>query len=281
MTDQYAVLGNPVTHSRSPFIHACFARQQHQRMEYRAIEAPLDGFQSCVSQFLQGDGKGANVTVPFKEQAWRLAACRTPRAELAGAVNTLWRDESGQLWGDNTDGIGLVTDLTQNVQVKLEGARILMLGAGGAVRGVIQPLLDAGCSQLFIANRTAEKAQQLVDQFAPLLPEGVLLQGGGYTSVPSDGEFDLIINGTSASLSGDLPPLNPSIVGAHTLCYDMMYSARPTAFCQWAIEHHAGRAVDGLGMLVEQAAEAFLCWRGVRPDTAPVISLLRQSLAQQ
>ena len=281
MLDQYAVFGNPISHSRSPFIHDCFARQQNQQMQYRAIEVALDSFAQAVSQFLQAEGKGLNVTVPFKEQAWSLAEQRTPRAERAGAVNTLWRDEQGRICGDNTDGVGLVNDLVHNNGVKLEGASLLMLGAGGAVRGVLQPLIEAGCRKIMIVNRTAEKAHALAAHFSEILPSDQQLAAGGYEDLENTEAYDVIINGTSASLAGNLPPVNTSVVSANTLCYDMMYGAKPTAFCQWAIDHSAARAIDGLGMLVEQAAEAFLCWRGVRPETAPVIALLRQSLAHQ
>ena len=280
MIDQYAVFGKPVAHSQSPFIHACFARQQQQSMHYVATQAEPESFAQQVDDFLQGQGKGLNITVPFKEVAWQLAEVKTPRAALAGAVNTLWRDDQGRICGDNTDGLGLVNDLTQNLDCSLKGASILLLGAGGAVRGVIQPLLEAGCRELIIANRTPEKAQQLAKHFAETAGPSVILQACGYADIPAKA-FDVIINGTSASLQGDLPPLPEGIVGAHTLCYDMMYSAKPTAFCRWASEQGAARAVDGLGMLVEQAAEAFFRWRERRPDTAPVIALLRQSLAQQ
>lgn len=280
MIDQYAVFGNPVAHSQSPFIHACFARQQQQSMHYVATQAEPESFAQQVDDFLQGQGKGLNITVPFKEVAWQLAEVKTPRAALAGAVNTLWRDDQGRICGDNTDGLGLVNDLTQNLGCSLQGASILLLGAGGAVRGVIQPLLEAGCSELIIANRTPEKAQQLARHFAQIADPAVRLHACGYADIPVKA-FDVIINGTSASLQGDLPPLPEAIVGAHTLCYDMMYAATQTPFCRWATEQGAARAVDGLGMLVEQAAEAFFRWREQRPDTAPVIALLRQSLAQQ
>jgi len=281
MLDQYAVFGNPISHSRSPFIHDCFARQQDQQMQYRAIEVALDGFNQAVANFLQGEGKGLNVTVPFKEQAWSLAEHRTARAELAGAVNTLWRDEQGRICGDNTDGVGLVNDLIHNNGVKLNGARVLILGAGGAVRGVLQPLLEAGCSEVMIVNRTAEKAKVLAAHFQEMLSVDQQINAGGYADLENSQAYDVIINGTSASLSGKLPPIHASVVSTNTLCYDMMYGAKPTTFCQWAIDRSAARAIDGLGMLVEQAAEAFLCWRGVRPETAPVIALLRQSLAHQ
>lgn len=281
MVDQYAVLGNPIGHSRSPFIHGCFARQQDQQMHYRAIEVALDAFDQTVKQFLEGSGKGLNITVPFKEQAWQLCEQRTSRAESAGAVNTLWRNSDGIIVGDNTDGVGLVNDLVHNLQVPLLGARVLVLGAGGAVRGVLQPLIEAGCAELMLVNRTAEKAHTLVTHFSQLTQGATQLKAGHYADLRHSQAYDLIINGTSASIEGSLLPLDASVVNAHTLCYDMMYAARPTPFCQWAIDHAAARSVDGLGMLVEQAAEAFLCWRGVRPETAPVIALLRQSFAHQ
>lgn len=281
MLDQYAVFGNPISHSKSPFIHDCFARQQGQRMQYRAIEVALDAFDETVIHFFNNQGKGLNITLPFKEQAWKLATQKTLRAELAGAVNTLWRNESGEVCGDNTDGVGLVNDLLHNQSVRLKDSRVLILGAGGAVRGVLLPLIEAGCNEIMIVNRTVEKAQQLVVEFKPLLPKSTQLLAASYQELQQSQAYDLIINGTSASLDASLPPVDSSVVGAHTCCYDMMYAARPTAFCQWAVQHHAARAIDGLGMLVEQAAEAFLCWRGIKPETSPVIALLRQSLAHQ
>ena len=281
MIDQYAVMGNPIAHSRSPLIHEAFARQQDQQMQYQAIEVALDEFEQQVLLFLEGTGKGLNITVPFKERAWALAQHRTVRAEQAGAVNTLWCDGEGTLYGDNTDGIGLVTDLTNNHGICLDNARILMLGAGGAVRGVLQPLIESGCKEIMIVNRTAEKAVQLATHFQQAFPTNISLKAGGYDDLMASDPYDVIINGTSASLQGSLPPIDTSVVSAHSICYDMMYGAKLTPFCQWAIDHSASRAIDGLGMLVEQAAEAFLCWRGVRPDTAPVIALLRQSLGHQ
>lgn len=281
MLDQYAVFGNPIAHSKSPFIHDCFARQQAQAMQYRAQEIALDAFDHSVMRFFEAQGKGLNVTLPFKEQAWRLAAQKTPRATLAGAVNTLWCDASGVICGDNTDGIGLVNDLQHNQSVTLQSARVLILGAGGAVRGVLLPLIEAGCQEIVIVNRTAAKAQQLVHELSAALPSTRHLTTAVYADLANHQAYDLIINGTSASLDGAIPPVHSAVVGAHTCCYDMMYAARPTAFCQWAIQQQAGRAIDGLGMLVEQAAEAFLCWRGVKPETAPVIELLRQRLAHQ
>lgn len=278
MTDRYAVFGNPISHSRSPLIHSLFARQQDQLLSYVAEQIEATAFESSVQAFFQAGGKGLNITLPFKERAFALAQQVSERAQVAAAANTLWQDEQGQVCADNTDGIGLVTDLQHNHGISLQGARVLLLGAGGAVRGVVQPLLDAGCAQVFIANRTPERAQALQALFEQRGERRV--EGGGYDQVPATA-FDLIINGTSASLQGDIPPIAATAVSAHTQAYDMMYAAVQTPFCRWALTQGAARAVDGLGMLVEQAAEAFLIWRGVRPDTAPVIELLRQNLAQQ
>jgi shikimate dehydrogenase len=273
MTDRYAVFGNPIAHSKSPQIHARFAHQTAQDLSYSAEHINEDAFEAAVEDFLQGNGKGLNITVPFKERAWALAQWRSERAELAGAVNTLYRLEDGRLAGDNTDGVGLVRDLADNNEVDLEGARVLILGAGGAVRGVLQPLLAAGASSILIANRTPARAEAL----AQLFDSAAGVTGCGFDAIPATA-FDLIINGTSASLQGELPPVPEATVSAHTACYDMMYGAEPTPFCRWAQAQGAGRVMDGLGMLVEQAAEAFLIWRGVRPDTAPVIQALRESL---
>jgi len=264
MTDRYAVFGHPIAHSKSPLIHAQFARQTGQDMLYEAILAPLDGFAETLAQFCAEGGRGANVTVPFKEQAFALATRRTPRAELAGAVNTLIV-EDGALRGDNTDGAGLVADLTRNLGQVLGGKRILLLGAGGAARGVIGPLLELAPARLVIANRTASKAVALAEHF----DRGV--EGSGLDAANT--RFDLVINATAASLEGSLPPLSPAIFGPDTLAYDMMYG-RDTPFLEFARKLGA-KTADGLGMLVEQAAEAFHLWRGVRPDTRPVIAALR------
>lgn len=271
--DLYAVVGNPISHSKSPRIHSLFASQTGEPLEYTAIQAPLDDFAGTVGQFFQRGGKGLNVTVPFKEQAWQLADRRTGRAEKAGAANTLYRDSEGVLTADNTDGKGLVTDLTANHGVDLTGLNILVLGAGGAVRGVLAPLLAATPSALTIANRTVAKAEALVALFTPDA-EGTRLSACGFESPAQP--FDLIINGTSASLQGDLPPLAPSVIDHRTVVYDMMYAATTTTFNQWALDHGAQRVFDGLGMLVEQAAESFRVWRGVSPDTTPVIEALRE-----
>jgi shikimate dehydrogenase len=264
MADRYAVFGNPIAHSKSPRIHAEFARQTGQSLTYEAIEAPLGGFAESVSAFRATGGCGCNVTVPFKEQAYALATTRSERAEAAGAVNTL-RFDAGEILGDNTDGAGLVADLTGNLGLDLAGLRILLLGAGGAARGVVLPLTERKPAQLFIANRTADKARDLAVRFA--------CAGGGFEELAGR-RFDLVVNATAASLAGDLPPLPTDVFAPGAMAYDMMYG-RETPFLSFARKRGA-RTADGLGMLVEQAAEAFYVWRGVRPDTAPVIKLLRE-----
>ncbi len=273
MADRYAVFGNPIAHSKSPQIHARFAEQTGQVLTYTAEHIEDNDFEASVERFLQGDGKGLNITVPFKERAWALAQWRSERAELAGAVNTLYRQDDGRIAGDNTDGIGLVRDLADNNGVTLNGARVLVLGAGGAVRGVLQPLLAAGVASILVANRTVARAETLAELFA----EDGRVQACGFDQVPAEA-FDLIVNGTSASLQGELPPVPSATVGARTACYDMMYGAEPTPFCRWASELGAAQVIDGLGMLVEQAAESFRIWRGVQPDTAPVIAAMRAAL---
>ncbi len=269
--DRYAVFGNPIAHSKSPEIHRLFAEQTAQALGYEPLLAPLDDFPGFARTFFEY-GLGANVTVPFKEEAYRLADRLTERARRAGAVNTLNKLDGGALLGDNTDGVGLVRDLLDNAGVRLQGKRILLLGAGGAVRGVLEPLLAERPAALVIANRTLSKAEQLAREFAEL--------GSVSASAfePLEGPFDVIINGTSASLGGELPRLADGLVRADaTFCYDMMYSATPTPFCQWAAGLGA-RTRDGLGMLVEQAAAAFELWRGVRPASAPVLAQLRGQL---
>jgi shikimate dehydrogenase len=271
--DRYVVFGNPIGHSKSPLIHRLFAEQTGQQLDYSTLLAPLDDFTTCAQAFFQ-EGRGANVTVPFKEEAYRLADSLTARAQRAGAVNTLSKLADGSLQGDNTDGAGLVRDLTVNAGVSLAGKRILLLGAGGAVRGVLEPILAQKPASLVIANRTVEKAEKLAELFDDLGP--VSASGFGWLAEP----VDLIINATSASLAGELPPIAASLIQpGHTVCYDMMYGKEPTPFCNWASEHGAKRVLDGLGMLAEQAAEAFFIWRGVRPDTAPVLAELRRQLA--
>lgn len=267
----YGVFGNPIAHSKSPLIHRLFAEQTAQHISYEALLAPLDGFADALTQFFQV-GSGANITVPFKEQAFALADQLSQRAQRAKAVNTLQKLDDGRLLGDNTDGAGLVNDLLNN-QVELTGKKILILGAGGAVRGVLEPLLAQRPAELCIANRTVEKAEQLAHEFADLGP----MTACGYDWI--DVPVDIIINGTSASLSGELPPLASTLIKAgHTVCYDMMYSKHATVFNQWAQAQGAARTLDGLGMLVEQAAEAFYLWTGIRPDPAPVLLELRAQL---
>jgi shikimate dehydrogenase len=271
--DRYCVFGNPIGHSKSPLIHRLFAEQTGQAMSYEALLAPLDDFAGFARGFF-AEGLGGNVTVPFKEQAFQLADQLSARAQRAGAVNTLKRLADGRLLGDNTDGAGLLRDLVVNAGFSLAGKRILLLGAGGAVRGVLEPFLGERPKALVVANRSVEKAEALAAEFADLGP--IMASGFDWLEAP----VDLIVNGTSASLSGEVPPIAASLIEpGHTLCYDMMYSRQPTAFCQWAVEHGARAALDGLGMLVEQAAEAFLLWRGVRPDSAPVLAELRRQLA--
>lgn len=273
MTDLYCVFGNPVAHSKSPVIHAKFAELTGHDIRYEANLAPVDDFAGSLQAFLTDGGRGCNVTVPFKEQAWALAAVRSARAEKAGAVNTLLLGKDGRLYGDNTDGVGLVRDLVQNAGVMLAGKRVLVLGAGGAVRGVLSPLLAEKPAELVVVNRTAAKAEALAALFADEGP----VHGTGFAGL-DDMTFDVVINGTSASLQGDLPPLPARVLAPGALVYDMMYGAQPTVFLQWAAAHGA-QTRDGLGMLVEQAAEAFFLWRQVRPPTAPVLNALRAALA--
>jgi shikimate dehydrogenase len=271
--DSYAVFGNPIAHSKSPRIHALFAAQTGQLLTYDAILAPVDGFASSVARFFE-TGKGANVTVPFKEDAHRLADKLTSRAQLAGAVNTLVKQQDGLLLGDNTDGAGLVRDITHNAGLKIAGKRVLILGAGGASKGVLELLLAERPDQLVIANRTFEKAAQLAETFASLGP----VRASKFEALGEP--FDLIINATSASLGGELPPLSTALIlPGQSVCYDMMYGKAPTVFNRWAEANGASRTLDGLGMLVEQAAEAFHLWRGVRPDVHPVLAQLRGELA--
>lgn len=271
IADRYAVIGNPVAHSRSPEIHARFALQTGHAVRYERLLAPLDGFTEAVREFVRRGGKGANVTLPFKLEAHRLATQLTARAAAAGAVNTL-SFEADQIVGDNTDGIGLVTDILQNAGLPLAGRSILLLGAGGAARGAILPLLQCAPARLVVANRTLAKATELARRFAP---EGAI-SASDFSAL--DGHFDLIINATSASLAAQVPSIPAAVFGNGSLAYDMMYGAAPTVFMQFATRHGAS-VRDGLGMLVEQAAEAFFVWRGVRPATGPVLLELRAQLA--
>lgn len=271
MTDQYAVIGNPIAHSKSPVIHAAFAAQTGQDMRYDRILGDLEDFAGDVRKFFAAGGKGLNVTVPFKEQAWELADQLSPRADAAAAVNTLTLMPDGAIRGDNTDGAGLVTDLGCNHKFNFRGAKVLLLGAGGASRGVLRPLLEQGLGQLVIANRTAGKALELAEAVVDLGP----VSGCGLDELAGTA-YDLIINGTAAGLSGQLPDIPADCLLPGGWVYDMMYDAsKPTAFVRWGQQHGAARALDGLGMLVEQAAESFYLWRGVRPDTESVIQQLR------
>ncbi|WKJ91043.1 shikimate dehydrogenase [Methylomonas montana] len=267
--DTYAVFGHPITHSKSPRIQQLFAKQTAQVMQYGAQDVPAEIFTTAVGNFFAAGGKGLNCTVPLKELAWQYADHLSDRALLAKAVNTLARQADGSIFGDNTDGIGLLTDLTANHGISLTGANILILGAGGATRGIVPVLLEQQPATVVIANRTVEKALAIADDFAILGP----LQGCDYTSLQGR-QFDLILNATSASLSGQLPPLPAALLASKGSCYDLAYANQPTAFVQWGIAHHACRSLDGLGMLVEQAAEAFYVWRGIRPETSAVIRLL-------
>ena len=270
MSDRYVVAGNPVKHSRSPEIHALFAAQTRQDMQYGRLLAPLEGFGEAVRQFVAEGGKGMNVTVPFKLEAFRLATALTPRAQAAGAVNTLTFDKDAVL-GDNTDGKGLMTDIKVNAGGAIAGARVLLLGAGGAARGVMLPLLEEKPALLVVANRSVEKAKELAAYFSR----------AGHVAVSSfdalKGEFDIVINATSAGLSGGMPAVPAGIFARSSLALDMVYSDSLTPFLRFAQEQGA-RVRDGFGMLVEQAAESFFVWRGVRPDTKPVFSVLRPLL---
>lgn len=272
MTDRYAVMGHPISHSKSPAIHQQFAGQFGMDIEYTAIDVAPGTFAAEVRAFREAGGKGLNVTVPYKQEAFALADRRTTRADLAGAVNTLKLDEDGIL-GDNTDGVGLLRDLTLNLDQKLFERRVLVLGAGGAVRGVLGPLLDQAPQLLVIANRTVSKAEELAQHFGVIGP----VQACGFDALQG-AAFDVVINGTAASLGGELPPLPDGLFRENALAYDLMYGAESTAFMRWADAHGAARSHDGLGMLVEQAAESFFVWRSVKPDTAPVIRSLRATL---
>jgi shikimate dehydrogenase len=271
--DRYALMGHPVSHSWSPFIHGMFAKATAQHMQYRLVDVPPERFRSEAMQFFVEGGKGLNVTVPHKQAAAELVNELTPRAAEAGAVNTIRQKPSGELLGDNTDGVGLVTDLEQNLGIALAGRRLLLLGAGGATRGVLGPLLARRPALLAVANRTVARAEELARQFAG---RGTLVASGFEAIEPAP--FDLIVNATSASLEGAVPPLPAAAIGAATVCYDMAYAKAETPFTRYARERGAGAAYKGWGMLVEQAAEAFLLWRGIRPQTRLVLELLTSNV---
>ena len=272
MTDRYAVIGNPVAHSQSPHIHRMFADALGEDMEYGMVLGRPGRFADDVRDFRQSGGRGLNVTVPFKLDAYDYATRRSERATKAGAVNTLQFDDD-DVFGDNTDGAGLVRDIRVGFGFAIAGARVVLMGAGGAARGALLPLLAERPARIAIVNRTVVKAEALATGFASHTA-GVSLHGGGYGDVAGD-TFDLVINATSASLADALPPLPASVFARAALAYDMVYGARAKAFIAYALAQGAGRAVDGLGMLVEQAAESFFLWRGVRPATGPVLAALR------
>lgn len=264
--DRYAVFGNPIGHSKSPLIHRCFAEQTAQQLSYDAILAPVDGFADSWRAFVTSGGRGANVTVPFKEVAFALASRLSDRAKQAGAVNTLYIDDQGILCGDNTDGQGLVADLTR-LGAQLGEAKLLLLGAGGASRGVVGPLLAAGAGHIHIANRTLEKAQAIAALF-----DG-RVTASGFTDIPHEA-WSLVINATSSGLTQQRPAISTSHLQYCELAYDMLYGKEPTAFLSWCQQQGVKRCADGLGMLVAQAAESFAIWRGVKPEVEPVLKQL-------
>lgn len=268
---RFAVMGNPVAHSKSPVIHKQFAHQFKHNIEYIAIQVDIGGLPQAVDQFRAHGGNGLNITIPFKIDAFRLAENLSERAQIAQAVNTLRFDKDGSVFGDNTDGAGLVHDIQHNFGVSIKEKQVLVLGAGGAVRGVLAPLLKQNPARLVVANRTVAKAKALARDFASLGK----LEVCGFEDLRGK-RFDIAINGTSASLQGELPPLPETLLARGALAYDMVYSERPTPFMEWAHLHNAGKVADGTGMLVEQAAESYFVWNGVRPQTRPVIAALRK-----
>ena len=265
--DQYAVFGNPIKHSKSPLIHALFAEETKQNLEYRATFVEEDSFVTTATKFFSEGGKGLNITVPFKLDAFDFANDLGEIAQKAGAVNTLWQKE-GVIYGSNTDGTGLVRDIKDNLGWVIAEKDILILGAGGAVRGVIASLLAEKPRSITIVNRTVEKAEKLAEQYEQKV-SGMAYDALGNTT------YDIIINGTSASLSGEQLALNDKLLSSQTCCYDMMYEKELTLFLQWAKKKGVSHLAEGLGMLVEQAAESFFLWRNIRPSTAPVIKTLK------
>jgi shikimate dehydrogenase len=263
--DRYALVGHPVEHSRSPLIHTVFARQTGQKLTYELIDAEPAAFETAVRGFGAAGGKGLNVTVPHKEAAFALCDDASAAATTAGAVNTITIVD-GKLRGDNTDGSGFIRDVTVNLRQELAGARIVVLGAGGAARGIVGPLLDEKPAELTIANRTKQRADEVAARFA-----SPLLAARSFAELEQQPSYDVLINATSAGLKGEAPPFPASLVGLHSFCYDLVYGSSDTPFVAWAKQHGARRAVHGWGMLVEQAAESFAIWRGVRPDTKPLL----------
>jgi shikimate dehydrogenase len=271
--DRYAVFGNPIRHSRSPAIHAEFARQCEQSMQYRAVKVELDGFAEAASSFFNSGGRGLNVTVHCKGDACEFASHLSERAQRAQAVNTLSLAENGDIEGDNTDGLGLVRDMVANLGWAIQDQRVLLLGGGGAARGVLEPLLRERPRELLIVNRTDKRAQSLAAGFSDIAQ----VEGGGYELI-GERQFELIINATSAGLAGEMPQLPSTLLTERSCCYDMVYGPEPTPFMRWAAHHAAWAVADGLGMLVEQAAESFYIWRGQRPETRPVIHSIRAAM---
>jgi shikimate dehydrogenase len=270
--DRYAVVGNPIAHSLSPQIHRLFAEQTKQSISYDAIELSIDNFPAQIQDLQRQGFRGVNVTVPFKQQAWEICHQRSPRAELAGAVNTLVFGQNSDIFGDNTDGAGLTRDLIYNYEVSIQSSTILILGAGGAARGVLGPLLGLDPESITIVNRTLEKAEILAQDFSSIGK----INTSSYDDLGAE-KFDLIINATAAGLNNQVPPVNETVVGSHSVCYDMMYKLdSATSFVAWARNQGAAKAIDGLGMLVEQAAESFYIWRGIRANTSDVINNLRR-----
>ena len=271
-TVNYAVLGNPIKHSKSPQIHTLFSEQTGIALEYQAIEVPINEFASYVKLFSSQGGKGLNITVPFKEDAYFLCTTLTDRAEVSGSVNTLRFDNDMNIYGDTTDGQGLLNDLVANHNIRLEDKSILILGAGGTVKSILERLLEQKTKEIIIVNRTISRAKDLEKKFG----KKNYVRAYSYNDLPNH-SFDIIINGTSLSLSAEIPPISKTNINENTFCYDLMYSDKETAFTKWAIENGALKATDGLGMLVEQAAESFMFWHGTKPDTMPIIKVLRDS----
>jgi len=269
--DNYCVMGNPVAHSLSPQIQTLFAEQTGQAMYYQAIYVELSGFVAALDEFRRQGGKGMNITLPFKEDAWRASDTRSERAERAHAVNTIRIEEDGCISGHSTDGAGLVRDMVVNHGCKLAGSDILVLGAGGAASGIIDPVMDESPARLVIANRTVSRAEELARRFS----DRGNIMASSFDELAGQ-TFPLVINATSASLQGEVPPLPDELLDEGACCYDMMYSQDDTAFVAWARARHAGKALDGIGMLVEQAAESFRIWRGIRPETASIIEMFRK-----
>lgn len=274
-TDRYAVFGQPIQHSQSPLIHTLFAKQTGQNIHYDKQEVSAAEFENAVDHFFSSGGKGLNCTVPIKERAWQKASKKSERAQLSKAINTLMLLKDGTLFGDNTDGSGLVRDLIENNEITITGKRLLLLGAGGASRGILGPLLDQSPTSILVVNRTISRATTLVADFQ----HKGHIKSGGFDCLHGK-QFDLILNATAASLTGELPPLPDNILNPDGNCYDLAYSTKKTPFVRWGESQNAHLSLDGIGMLVEQAADAFEIWRGVRPKTKPVIDQLNLARSQ-